>query len=136
MTRDLWLQSLNNKPLLENVVTGEKLQVAPEQLLDTLKLYRVQPMPLVTPLLRAVDRALREWSVGGDPSPLARLTICRQHCFDKAVLEGDLERYRVAGTPLGDGSGRAPSAVRAGNAFALLGPGVVAGTLQLVLTCE
>ncbi|HJL24743.1 MAG TPA: hypothetical protein RMH80_21060, partial [Polyangiaceae bacterium LLY-WYZ-15_(1-7)] len=52
------------------------------------------------------------------------------------VLEGDLERYRVAGTPLGDGSGRAPSAVRAGNAFALLGPGVVAGTLQLVLTCE
>ena len=92
MTRDLWLQSLNNKPLLENVVTGEQLQVAPEQLLDTLKLYRPLPMPSTTPLLRAVDRVLREWSLEGGSSPLERLTDCQQHCFDKAVLEGDLGR--------------------------------------------
>ena len=93
MTRDLWLQSLNNKPLLENVFTGETLQVEPEQLPEALKVYRGRHETTAEkPLLRAVDRVLREWSVETGPTPLERFTVCRKHCFEKAVLEGDSDR--------------------------------------------
>jgi hypothetical protein len=93
MTRDLWLQSLNGKPLLENVLTGEALQAAPEQLLEIQKVLRSPDQAqLNTPLLRAVDRVLRQWSVETDASPSERLEICRQYCFKKAVFEGDIER--------------------------------------------
>lgn len=93
MTRDLWLQSLDNKPLLENVFTGETLQVKPEQLADALRAYRSPHQSTAEkPLLRALDRVLREWSVEPGPTPLERFTACREHCFEKAVLEGEIER--------------------------------------------
>ena len=113
-TTDLWLESDQDRALLENVVTGKKLLVPPADIHQALAASELAQDDLKrweAPLLRSVDRAMREWSLHSEASPLQKLDQCREHCLSTVTLTGELERdlkavFQTASAFLGEPTDR------------------------------